>query len=83
MFTSLYGAAEDIVNEGYRRMIINGVYWSLGMEDQIRADSSIDFVGRYEPNTFGQRREAKGVKPADYADYASPIPANHNTAPPE
>jgi len=83
VFTSLYGASEDLVNPGYRRMMINGVYWSLGLEDQIRADSKIDFLGSYQPNTFGQRLEAKGVKPADYDGFVSPIPANHNTARPE
>ena len=83
VFTSLYGASEDIVNPGYRRMILNGVYWSVGLEDQIRADSKIDFVGSYKPNTFGQRREAKGVKPSAYDGFTSPIPANHNTAKPE
>lgn len=83
VFTSLYGASEDIVNDGYRRMIINGIYWSMGLEDQIKADSSIGFVGPYEPNTFGQRLEAKGVKPSDYDGFTSPIPANHHTAKPE
>ena len=83
VFTSLYGASEDILNPGYRRMVVNGVYWSVGLEDQIRADSNIDFLGSYEPNTFGQRREAKGVKPVDYDGFVSPIPANHNTAKPE
>jgi len=83
VFTSLYGASEDIVNDGYRRMIINGIYWSLGLEAQIKPERVIAFVGPYEPNPFGQRLEAKGVKPADYAGFTSPIPANHNTARPE
>ncbi len=81
VFTSLYGASEDILNAGYRRMLINGIYWSLGLEDQIKADSTIDFVGPYQPNTFGGRVEAKGIKPAMYEGFTSPIPANHNTAP--
>lgn len=83
VFTSLYGASEDILNPGYRRMIINGIYWSVGMENDIQADSDISFIGPYEPNTFGQRREAKGVRPFDYEGLATPIPANHNTARPE
>ncbi|NBU87132.1 MAG: cytochrome C precursor, partial [Verrucomicrobia bacterium] len=49
VFTSLYGASEDILNAGYRRMIINGVYWSLGLEKHIKGDSKIDFVGAYKP----------------------------------
>ena len=76
-FTSLYGASEDLLNDGYRRMIINGVYWSLGLEDQIVADSPIDFVGPYKPNTFGYGFAA-GIKPSAYEGFTSPIPA-HNT----
>lgn len=81
VFTSLYGASEDLLNDGYRRMIINGVYWSLGLESSIVADLSVDLVGPYKPNPFGMRVEAKGVKPADYDGFTSPIPANHDTAP--
>ena len=83
VFTSLYGASEDILNPGYRRMIINGIYWSVGLETQITADSDIAFIGPYEPNTFANGREAKGVRPSDYAGLGTPIPANHNTAKPE
>lgn len=83
VFTSLYGASEDLLNDGYRRMIINGVYWSLGLEDAIVSDSPIKFVGPYAPNRFAMREEAKGVKPADYAGFTSPIPAHHDTAKPE
>jgi putative membrane-bound dehydrogenase-like protein len=79
-FTSLYGASEDIVNDGYRRMIVNGIYWSVGLEDQIKADSKIDFVGPYKPNTFRGGGEAKGIKPAMYANLSSPVPANNDTA---
>lgn len=82
VFTSLYGASEDILNDGYRRMVINGIYWTVGLEDKIKDDSKIDFVGPYKPNTFsGGNKEAKGIKPAMYADLKSPVPANNNTAP--
>ena len=79
-FTSLYGASEDILNEGYRRMLVNAVYWSIGLEDQIKADSNIAFVGPYKPNTFGGGGYAKGIKPAAYAGFESPIPAHNNIA---
>ena len=74
VFTSLYGASEDILNDGYRRLVINGIYWSLGLEDQIKADSKIGFAGPYRPNTFGFNGYAKGVKPAAYEGFESPIP---------
>ena len=27
VFTSLYGTPEDILNDGYRRMLVNGCFW--------------------------------------------------------
>ncbi len=79
VFTSLYGASEDILNPGYRRMIINGIYWTLGLEDEIEADSDIAFVGPYEPNNFRIRGYARGVKPSAYDGYSSRIPLNADT----
>lgn len=79
VFTSLYGASEDILNDGYRRMLVNGVYWIAGLEDRIQAESKIDFVGPYEPNTFRNGGYARGVKPALYEGFESRIPANANT----
>ena len=79
VFTSLYGASEDILNPGYRRMIINGVYWTLGLENKIKGDSKIDFVGPYNPTTFKNRGEVKGVKPSMYVKLDSPIPAKPKT----
>ena len=76
VFTSLYGASQDLLNPGYRRMILNGIYWSVGLEDKIRPDSNIDFVGPYNPTKFEYRGEVKGVKPAMYQDLKSPIPAD-------
>ena len=80
VFTSLYGASEDILNDGYRRMLINGVYWIAGLEDKITADSPIGFVGPYEPNTFRGGGYARGVKPSMYEGFESRIPANANTS---
>ncbi len=79
VFTSLYGASEDIVNPGYRRMLINATYWMLGMEEAIKADAPIDFVGKYQPNTFRNGGYARGIKPAMYEGFESPIPANNDT----
>lgn len=77
VFTSLYGASEDIVNDGYRRMLVNATYWILGLEEKITEDSPIDFVGKYQPNTFRSGGYARGVKPEVYNGFESPIPANN------
>ncbi len=79
VFTTLYGTPEDLLNDGYRRMLVNACYWALGMEDAIKADANVDFVGPFEPNTFGFGTYAHGIKPEAYAGFKSPIPANHNT----
>ncbi|MDF1858948.1 MAG: ThuA domain-containing protein [Verrucomicrobiales bacterium] len=83
VFTSLYGASEDILNPGYRRMLINATYWLLGLEDSIKADAPIDFVGPYQPNTFRGGGYARGVKPEMYKGFESPVPANNNTGTPK
>ena len=83
VFTSLYGASEDILNEGYRRMLVNAIYWMLNLEDDIKVDAPIDFVGKYQPNTFRGGGYAHGVKPEVYNGFESPIPANNNVDAPK
>ena len=73
VFHSTQGASQDILDPNYRRLLINGIYWAAGMEKDIKADSNIDFVGKYEPSTFSFGGEVKGVKPSDLADINSPI----------
>jgi type 1 glutamine amidotransferase len=73
VFHSTQGASEDIVDDNYRRMIFNGTLWAIGLEDQIKPDLTISFVGPYQPRTFSFKGEAKGVKPADLQGYESPI----------
>jgi mono/diheme cytochrome c family protein/glucose/arabinose dehydrogenase len=75
VFTSLYGASEDLLNPGYRRMLVNAALWSAGLEAAIKPDLAVDFVGPYTPNTFSNGGHVSGVKPATYAGFESPIPA--------
>jgi hypothetical protein len=82
VFTSLYGTSEDITNDGYRRMLVNGCLWTLGMEDAIKPDLNIAFLGAAKPNTFAGGAFARGIKPEMYAGFESPIPANNNTTNP-
>jgi hypothetical protein len=73
VFHSTQGASEDILDENYRRMILNGTFWALGMENIIKPDLNISFVGPYHPNTFAFASHAKKVKPSDLAGWESPI----------
>ena len=73
VFTSTQGASEDIISEGVRRCIINGVFWCMGLEENIKADMDVAFVGPYQPTTFSFGGGRKKVKPTDLAGFESPI----------
>ena len=82
VFTSLYGTPEDLTNDGYRRLIVNGIFWACGLEQAITADLNIAFVGPFRPNTFGNQWHARGIKPEAYAGFDSPIPAHNKIVKP-
>jgi len=73
VFATTHGASEDILNEGFRRMLVNAHLWCLGMDDAIKADGNVSFVGGYNPVTFGFGGYRKGVKPADIEGWDKPI----------
>ena len=73
VFHSTQGASQDLLDASYRRLVINGVFWINGLEDAIKPDNMIDFVGDYNPSNFKLKGYVKGVKPADLQDYNSPI----------
>ncbi|EMI22864.1 hypothetical protein RMSM_00194 [Rhodopirellula maiorica SM1] len=83
VFTSLYGTPEDLTNDGYRRLLANGIFWAIGLEDAITPDMNIDFVGPFKPNTFGNQTNARGIKPEAYAGFESPIPAHNKVHQPK
>jgi hypothetical protein len=67
VFTTTMGAATDLESEGTRRLLVNAVYWCLGMENQIPPKSNVELVGEYDPSQFSFNGFKKGVKPQDHA----------------
>ncbi len=65
VFTTTMGASQDFAFEGTRRLIVNGCYWALGMEDRIPARSNVELVGEFKPSLFRTNGFKKGVKPED------------------
>lgn len=63
------GSAEDFANAGVRRVVINGLFWGLGMEDQIKPDMNVDIVGKFEPMADGFDYDKLGVKPRPASDF--------------
>jgi len=43
------------------------------MDDQIKSDNDIAFVGPYHPATFSFTEFRRGIKPADLAGWDTPI----------
>jgi hypothetical protein len=67
VFCTTMGAATDFQSAGLRRLVVNATYWCAGLESAITAESNVEYVGPYEPTTFGFGGYQKGKRPADYA----------------
>ncbi|WP_145059316.1 ThuA domain-containing protein [Adhaeretor mobilis] len=57
------GAATDLLDESFRRLLVNGVYW--GLEIEVPEKANVRVVGKYEPTDYGFDGFRKGVKPSD------------------
>lgn len=64
IFTTTMGSAEDLLNESFRRLLVNACYWALGKTVPDRADVAL--VGSYRPLPFGFGGFAKGLRPAGW-----------------
>jgi hypothetical protein len=65
VLTTTMGAATDLKDESLRRLIVNGVYWGLGMEVPEMADVTI--VGEFKATKYGFKDGMDGLKAADFA----------------
>ena len=72
-FCSTQGGSEDILSEGVRRMIVNATLWCMSMEDHIKADADVSFVGPYNPTTFNFKPSINDAKPSDIEGWDTPI----------
>lgn len=59
------GAACDLDNEGLRRLVVNGVFWGLGIDVPARAE--VGYVDPYAPSFFGFGGERKDFKVSELA----------------
>lgn len=69
IFHFTMGSARDFRSEGVRRLTINAVFWGLKMGDAIKADSSVEIIGRYRPLKSGFNYEKLGVEPKPVSAY--------------
>ena len=71
VFATTMGAATDLASAGTRRMLVNAVYWCLGMEDQIPAGgTNAGLVGDFKPSAFRFQTDdhwrKKALKPSAF-----------------
>jgi hypothetical protein len=55
-FTSTVGAASDMLIEGTRRLLVNGIFWTLDLKVPEKADVSL--FGDFEPTRFEFRDDS-------------------------
>lgn len=65
VFTTTMGASQDMLAEGFRRLLVNACYWATGLEDHIPEKSDVTIVGTFEPSPFKNNGFKQGVKPSD------------------
>lgn len=63
IFTTTMGSSQDLLNEGFRRMVVNACYWTLGLEKKIARKSKVELVGEYHPTPFGFGKFQRGLRP--------------------
>ena len=66
VFTTTMGASVDLISPDLRRLLVNGCYWCMRMEDLISDMSNVDYVSGYKPTFFGFLTFTKGVKPSHH-----------------
>jgi hypothetical protein len=64
ILTTTMGSATDLENEGLRRLVVNGVYWGLGLTVPARAD--VTYVDEYRPSFYGFDGFRKGLHASDF-----------------
>jgi hypothetical protein len=64
ILTTTMGSATDLENEGLRRLVVNGVYWGLGLDVPAKAD--VTYVDEYHPSFYGFDGFRKGLHASDF-----------------
>jgi len=65
VFATTMGHGGDFLSAGFRRLMVNGCYWAMGLESEIPAKSNVEIVGEYQPSPIGVGKHIKGQKPSD------------------
>mgnify|MGYP001627193279 CR=1 FL=1 len=64
VFCTTMGSATDLTNEGLRRLVVNGLYWGLGLDAPAQPDLALP--EGYTPTAYGFKGYRKDLKVADH-----------------
>jgi len=72
VFATTMGSSADLANAALRRLVVNGIYWAMGMENSIPATGGkVDLAGDYQPSQYGFSSDEywirRNLKPSDFA----------------
>jgi hypothetical protein len=65
VFCTTMGAATDLANEDFRRLVINAVLAGFALEIPARAD--VRYIDAYAPTPYAFKGYRRGLTPADHA----------------
>ncbi|MDO8540552.1 MAG: ThuA domain-containing protein [Opitutaceae bacterium] len=65
VFCTTMGAATDLGNEAFRRLVLNAVLWSGGLDVPEKTD--VRFVDPYAPGNYAFKGFRRGLRPSDHA----------------
>ncbi len=65
VFCTTMGAATDLTNEGFRRMVVNAVLWGFSLE--IPAKTDVRYVDDFAPSPYAFKGYRRGITPDDHA----------------
>ena len=55
-FTTTMGSAQDLLNEAFRRLLVNACYWAVGLERRIPSRADVRLVTLVGPPGIGKTR---------------------------
>jgi hypothetical protein len=64
IFCTTMGSATDLQSEGFRRLLVNSVFWGLNLD--VPAKANVEIVGEFKPTMYGFNSFIKGVKPSEH-----------------
>lgn len=60
VFATTIGASTDLLSDGVRRMLVNGVFWCLDLT--VPEKANVDLVGTYKPTAYAFLEESYWLK---------------------